>query len=91
MEETINPEFEDEEVVVMEETRRIIVYNDDYNTFGHVIQCLIRYCGHNPIQAEQCAWIIHTAGKHQVKSGTFEDLVPIKQALNEKGIDAKIE
>lgn len=69
----------------------IVIYNDDINTFDHVIECLVKYCKHTCIQAEQCAHIIHHNGKCAVKDGTFEDLVPIKQAINEKGIDAKIE
>ena len=26
----------------------IILYNDDVNTFDHVITCLIKYCKHTP-------------------------------------------
>ena len=38
----------------------IILYNDDHNTFDHVIDCLMAYCGHEVLQAEQCALIVHT-------------------------------
>src|SRR4051812_23379358 len=41
----------------------IVLYNDDVNTFDWVILCLKKYCGHNHIQAEQCAWVVHTKGK----------------------------
>jgi hypothetical protein len=27
-------------------TKNIVVYNDDVNTFEHVILCLIKYCCH---------------------------------------------
>lgn len=36
-------------------THSIILYNDDFNTFDHVISCLIQICNHELIQAEQCA------------------------------------
>jgi len=35
-----------------EKERSLIVYNDDYNTFEHVISTLIKVCKHRPIQAE---------------------------------------
>jgi ATP-dependent Clp protease adaptor protein ClpS len=70
---------------------KIILYNDDYNTFDWVIECLIKYCKHDAIQAEQCAWIVHNTGKAQVKSGEYEKMSPIKDALCEAGLNAVIE
>ena len=69
----------------------LVLYNDDYNTFDHVINCLIRYCDHDMIQAEQCAWIVHSNGKCVVKGGVYEELEPICVGLLEKGLSAKIE
>ncbi len=77
-----------DEVVVDE--RQVVVYNDDVNTFEHVIATLIRVCKHTPEQAEQCTWIIHYKGKCAVKTGLFDELVPVKQAICEAGIDARI-
>jgi ATP-dependent Clp protease adaptor protein ClpS len=54
--------------------RSIILYNDDYNTFEHVIECLVKYCRHNPLQAEQCALIVHSNGKCSIKNGSYEVL-----------------
>ena len=72
-------------------TKNIVVYNDDVNTFEHVILCLIKYCRHSLEQAEQCTHIIHNNGKCAVKSGNFNKLKPIYEALLENGILAKIE
>jgi ATP-dependent Clp protease adaptor protein ClpS len=36
----------------------LILYNDDINTFDHVIKSLVEICGHDPVQAEQCAMIV---------------------------------
>ncbi len=69
----------------------IILYNDDYNTFDHVISCLIQICTHELIQAEQCAWIVHTNGKCVVKTGEYEKLEPLCTSLLNKGLSAKIE
>ncbi len=70
--------------------REIVVHNDDVNTFEHVIECLMKYCGHEPIQAEQCAWIVHHNGKCSVKRGTYIELEPRCTALQECGLSAEI-
>lgn len=77
------------EVVI--EQNDIILYNDDFNTFDHVIDQLAKYCGHTLIQAEQCAHIVHHNGRCQIKRGTFKKLKPICEALLENGLTAKIE
>lgn len=73
------------------ENKDLIVYNDDFNTFDHVIESLIKVCQHKPIQAEQCTWIIHHNGKCQVKRGDYETLEPMCTALLDRGISAEIE
>ncbi len=69
----------------------LIVYNDDYNTFDHVINSLIKVCKHEAMQAEQCTWLIHHKGKCQVKRGEYETLEPLCTALLDRGISAEIE
>lgn len=69
----------------------LMIYNDDVNTFDHVIESLIKVCRHDSIQAEQCTMIIHYNGKCQVKRGTFEKLEPMCTALLDRGISAVIE
>lgn len=68
----------------------LLIYNDDVNTFEHVIDALVKVCKHELIQAEQCTWIIHYNGKCAVKKGGFDNLKPMRDALCERGIDAKI-
>lgn len=69
----------------------LILYNDDHNSFDHVITCLVKYCKHTELQAEQCALIVHQNGKCDVKSGPKDELVPICTALLDNGLTAKIE
>lgn len=78
------------EEVITEDLKDLVVYNDDINTFEHVINTLIKVCKHTAEQAEQCTWIIHYKGKCSVKSGTFNELRPMKESICEAGIDAKI-
>lgn len=76
---------------LVEPTKCIVVYNDDVNSFDHVIECFIKYCEHNPMQAEQCALLIHHMGRTGVKNGTYDKLKPVCEALLEQGLTAKIE
>ncbi len=69
----------------------IVLYNDEVNSFTHVIDCLVELCEHSPEQAEQCAWIVHTKGKYGVKSGSLEKLTPICDALCLRGLSAVID
>ena len=69
----------------------LVVYNDDYNTFDHVINTLIKVCKHDMTQAEQCTYIIHYKGKCVVKKGTYKELNPMRQGICEAGIKATIE
>jgi ATP-dependent Clp protease adaptor protein ClpS len=74
-------EKETPEVVLKEEsTRALLLYNDDYNTFAFVTESLIKVCDHDPVQAEQCTYLIHYTGKCAVKHGTFKKLKPLCEA-----------
>ena len=73
------------------EKKDLIVYNDDFNSFDHVIDALIKVCKHSVNQAEQCTWLVHYKGKCQVKRGEYSDLEPMCTSLLEKGITAEIE
>jgi ATP-dependent Clp protease adaptor protein ClpS len=91
----VNP---DVEVLELEDTavessngNQLIVYNDEVNTFDHVIATLVEICNHTREQAEQCTFIIHYKGKCSVKEGTFEELVPMRQAICDRGISAEVE
>ena len=68
----------------------IILFNDDVNTFDFVIEMLVDVCDHTPIQAGQCAIIVHFKGKCGVKTGTFDELEPRCTRLLEAGLSAEI-
>ena len=73
-----------------DELNMIVLYNDHVNTFEWVIECLVNYCDHDSLQAEQCAHIVHFKGKCAVKAGSFEKLKPICETLLEKGLSVEI-
>lgn len=68
----------------------IVLYNDDFNTFEHVILTLMEVCEHSPEQAEQCSLIVHYKGKCTVKTGAYTDLKPRCTRLLEAGLSAEI-
>ena len=77
----------EEEVITQNE---IVLFNDDVNTFDHVIETLIYACDHTPEQAEQCSLIVHYKGKCTVKTGLYDDLKPRCTMLLEAGLSAEI-
>ncbi|MBC8045669.1 MAG: ATP-dependent Clp protease adaptor ClpS [Fimbriimonadaceae bacterium] len=70
---------------------RLIVHNDNVNTFEWVIESLVDICNHTTEQAEQCAFLIHYKGKYAVKQGDKQKLSPMREALVDRGINATLE
>lgn len=76
--------------VVDTDVHSLMVFNDDVNTFDHVINTLMEVCEHTPEQAEQCTLIIHYKGKCSVKNGSWEELVPMRNEICRRGISAEV-
>lgn len=82
---------EDVQVDTLEQPlNEILLYNDDVNTFDHVIDTLIYACDHTPEQAEQCSIIVHYKGKCTVKTGEYKELEPRCSMLLAAGLSAEI-
>lgn len=95
-----NPSKKPEEVdVALEEdleddvgdVSRLIVYNDDHNTFDWVIQCFMDVLNHTFEQSEQLAMLIHFKGKATVKTAPLQELKPLKDGLTDRGLSAVIQ
>lgn len=88
------PEIETQELVDTEVTtsdiNNLVIFNDDINTFDHVINTLIDVCEHTPEQAEQCTLLVHYKGKCAVKSGEFDKLASLRNAICQRGISAEV-
>ncbi|CAN5532355.1 ATP-dependent Clp protease adaptor ClpS [Spirosoma endophyticum] len=76
--------------VVETDVHNLVVFNDEVNTFDHVIETLIDVCAHTPEQAEQCTLLIHYKGKCSVKNGSWEELVPMRNEICRRGISAEV-
>lgn len=82
------------DVITKEQTdinNKIILFNDDINTFDYVIDMLVNICQHTPLQAEQCAILVHYKGKCSIKKGNYKKLKPQCIALLEAGLTAEIQ
>lgn len=86
----IEEEIQKKEDIGIESMRDLMVYNDDFNTFEHVINTLVKVCKHDIHQAEQCTFLIHYKGKCSVKKGMYEELKPMREAITSEGIKASI-
>jgi ATP-dependent Clp protease adaptor protein ClpS len=73
------------------DTHRLVMHNDDVHDFSYVMACLIRYCKHEPIQAEQCALITHNVGKCAIKHGSWDDMDDLSQELLSLDLKVTIE
>jgi ATP-dependent Clp protease adaptor protein ClpS len=83
---------EDVDVLTAESiNHNLIVWNDEVNTFDWVIDTLMDICGHERVQAEQCAMLIHTKGKYAVKNGSYDVLKPQCDGITDRLINATIE
>ena len=69
----------------------LILWNDDTNSFDHVITCLIDICNHTIEQATQCSYIVHHNGKCDIKKGEFEELYHMKKLLNDRQLSVTLE
>jgi ATP-dependent Clp protease adaptor protein ClpS len=83
----------DEQIETKEESDlllRLVVFNDNFNTFDHVILSFMEVLGYDEIRSEQLAYNIHNTGQATVKAGNINELVPFCDALCERKLDARI-
>ncbi|MFV0483483.1 MAG: ATP-dependent Clp protease adaptor ClpS [Bacteroidales bacterium] len=74
-----------------EELRSLILHNDDFNTFDFVIDSLIELCGHDEVQAEQCAFIVHYKGKCDVLTGSLSELSAVCQEMKVRQLTVSLD
>jgi len=77
--------------IALSEKQDLVLYDDDFNTFDHVIETLIDVCNHEEEQAEQCALLTHLKGKCAVSSGLYKDLKTKYNIISERGLTVKIQ
>jgi ATP-dependent Clp protease adaptor protein ClpS len=70
---------------------KLVLHNDDVNSFDYVMETLIEVCDHSLTQAEQCATITHYKGKCEVRSGTHHEMKELRYRLISRGLKASVD
>ena len=71
-------------------TKKIVLFNDEENSFEHVIESLVKVCEYNDTQAEQLTIIAHYKGEVSIKEGNTNELLKIQNELQNLGLNVKL-
>ena len=69
----------------------VLVWNDDVNTFDHVINALVAIFGHTRDLAEQLAWQVHRTGKAVVGVRPKDEAQAAVEELHRRKIQASLD
>ncbi|MCK4880820.1 MAG: ATP-dependent Clp protease adaptor ClpS [Bacteroidales bacterium] len=70
---------------------KLVLHNDDVNSFDYVMEVLVEICDHSMTQAEQCATITHFKGKCEVRSGSVTEMRELRYKLISRGLNASVD
>lgn len=73
------------------EDSKLVLYNDDHNSFDKVIMALIIYCQISSAKAAEIAMKVHNDGKAVAKYGPRKDLEVIAGIFGELDLTCEIE
>jgi ATP-dependent Clp protease adaptor protein ClpS len=94
MTETLDVVITEEDVgqlVDSEDPWAVIVWNDDVNTFSHVIKALVEILNHSLARSEMLTDRIHHTGKAVVAVRPKEEAAAIVRRFHGRGIQATME
>lgn len=90
--ETEQETFTLEEILAsVKESNRLILWNDDFNTFDHVIYCMMHYLQYSESEAERIAWRVHNEGKCAVLEGSYTEMEIYRKILKAEGLTVSVE
>lgn len=90
--ETAQETYSLEEILAsFKESRRLILWNDEINTFDHVIYCLMHHLQYSETEAERIAWKVHTEGKCPVLEGSYTEMEIYRKILKSEGLTVSVE
>jgi ATP-dependent Clp protease adaptor protein ClpS len=75
----------------VKEMHRLILWNDDFNTFDHVIYCMMKYLDYSESQAEKIAWKVHNEGKCAILEGSFTEVEVYRKILQQEELTVSVE
>lgn len=90
--ETAQETYTLEEILAsVKESNRLILWNDDTNTFEHVIYCLMHHLQYTEEEAERIAWKVHNDGKCAILEGSFTEVEIYRKILKAEGLTVSVE
>ena len=81
----------DEILTSLKVIHRLILWNDDVNSFDHVIYCLMKYLDYSENQSEKIAWTVHNEGKCAVLEGSFTEMEVYRKILQQEGLSVTVD
>ena len=81
----------EEVLAALKVNHRLILWNDDTNTFEHVIHCLVKYLDYTEKQAERIAWTVHNDGKCNVLEGSYTEVEIYRKILQQEGLTVTVD
>lgn len=90
--ETTQETYTLEEILAsVKESHRLILWNDDTNTFEHVIYCLMHHLQYTEPEADKIAWKVHNEGKCAILEGSFTEMEIYRKILKAEGLSVSVE
>lgn len=81
----------EEVLAALKVNHHLILWNDDTNTFEHVIHCLVKYLDYTETQAEKIAWTVHNDGKCTILEGSWTEVEVYRKILQQEGLTVSVE
>lgn len=70
---------------------RVILYNDDFNSFDHVENCLMTICFKTSKQAQEIALEAHNNGKAVCYNGSMEVCETVAEKMGDENLTVSLE
>ncbi len=69
---------------------KVILFNDDYNTFDHVEDCLMKICHLSWLKAKKVAMEAHKKGKAICYTGSLEECETVAEKLASENLTVTV-
>ena len=68
----------------------LLVFKNNKHKYKDVLDAIIEICDYDPVQAEQCAYLVEYRGYCQIKHDTIYKLKRIKKEFKRKRLKVEI-
>ena len=75
----------------LKELHPLILWNDDVNSFDHVIFCMMKYLDYSGPQSQKIALKVHNEGKCAILEGSFTEMEVYRKILQQEALTVSVE